>query len=614
MSGSLFPVSAIPSGVRTVYASFSGGADSLALLMSLAALRPDCPWELRAVHFEHGIRGDESLADAEFCRTVCEKLAVPLRIVPLNVPANILPGEGVEAAARRLRHESWRKIIRETSNQPAAVALGHNADDRIETLFLRLMRGSNMSGLHALHTVRTIGGVTWIRPLLTFSRAEIETFLSQSGMNDFRTDSTNLENDYDRNKLRNVVLPVLYREFPSARAGFLTAIRAIADDAAALDDAAEEAFRQADRPGGLSLDSLAKMPPALLPRVLRLWLGGDIPDRHFVERVRDLLKKPDSHAKTGRIPTEGGAVFSWRNGLLRKPKEDNSGNEQPGPVVWDYREVPAVRFGRTVLRFRGEIDSGANDLSFDSNTEIFDAEAFPDKLLIAARQMGDAMTPFGSTHSASLKKVFTDAHVPAEEQPLRPVVRDADRPETILWVPGVRRAAAYPVKSGGSLVGASPRGLLFSAERLVDVTAAIIGGPDGRILVCSRPAGTHMAGKWEFPGGKIESGETAEACIRREIREELGMEIAVGPVLTVMEHDYGVKYVRVTFFLAVSDDVPAAKDGQKLQWVTPDGIDTVDFLDADRPVSAEIKKKSKKIFSIYNKLRAESVNRVSKQP
>ena len=609
MSGSLFPVSAIPSGVRTFYASFSGGADSLALLMSLAALRPECPWELRAVHFEHGIRGDESLADAEFCRTVCEKLAVPLQIVPLNVPANIRPGEGVEAAARRLRQEAWRKIVRETANQPAVVALGHNADDRIETLFLRLMRGSNMSGLHALHEVRTVGGVTWLRPLLPFSRAEIEAFLAQSGRNDFRTDSTNLENDYDRNKLRNVVLPVLYREFPRARAGLLTAIRAIADDAAALDDAAEEAFRLADRPGGLYLDSLAKMPPALLPRVLRLWLGGDIPDRHFVERVRDLLEKPDSYAKTGRIPTEGGVVFSWRNGLLRKPKEDKVGNEQPGPVVWDYRTVPAIRFGRTVLRFRGEIDSGANDLSFDPNTEAFDAESFPNTLLIAARQTGDAMTPFGSTHSASLKKVFTDAHVPAEEQPLRPVVRDADRPETILWVPGVRRAAAYPIQSG-----ATSRGLLFSAERLVDVTAAIIGDPDGRILVCSRPAGTHMAGKWEFPGGKIESGETAEACIRREIREELGMEIAVGPVLTVMEHDYGIKYVRVTFFLAISDDVPTAKDGQNFQWVTPDGIDTVDFLDADRPVSAEIKKKSKKIFSIYNKLRAESVNRVSKQP
>ena len=155
---------------------------------------------------------------------------------------------------------------------------------------------------------------------------------------------------------------------------------------------------------------------------------------------------------------------------------------------------------------------------------------------------------------------------------------------------------------------------MFSSEPLVDVTAAIIGGPDGRILVCSRPAGKHMAGKWEFPGGKIEPGETPEACIRREIREELGMEISVGPVLTVMEHDYGVKYVRVTFFLAVSDDIPAAKDHQGFRWVKPEEIDSVDFLDADRPVSAEIQKKSKKISDIYNKMRKEIVNWVSKQP
>ena len=91
MQKTLFSGSAIPSGIRTVYASFSGGADSLALLMSLAALGKEARWELRAVHFEHGIRGAESLADAEYCRTVCERLGVPLEIVPLDVPHRLRP-------------------------------------------------------------------------------------------------------------------------------------------------------------------------------------------------------------------------------------------------------------------------------------------------------------------------------------------------------------------------------------------------------------------------------------------------------------------------------------------------------------------------------------------
>ena len=604
MTGSLFPRSAIPSGIRTVYASFSGGADSLALLTCLSALRKGAPWKLRAVHFEHGIRGAESLADAEFCRSVCEKLDIPFQIVPLDVPGHMQPGEGTEASARRLRQEAWREIVRETEKKPAAVALGHNADDRIESLFLRLMRGSNLSGLHALHAVREINGVVWLRPLLKFSRAEIEAYLADRGMNAFRTDSTNLRNDYDRNKLRNVVLPALYREFPHARAGLLTALHAIADDAAALDDAAEEAFRQAVRPGGLDLKELKKIPPALLPRVLRLWLDGQIPDRHFIERLRDLLDAPH-RARSGRIPSENGGVFLWRNGLLWK--SDGEPAEPEEAVVWDYRTVPAVRFGKTVLRFRGEISGG--DMPSGTDAAVFDAETFPRELILLPRQPGDAMTPFGSTHPVPLKKLFTDAHVSAAEQPLRPVVRNADRPEDILWVPGVRRSASCPIGPAEPF-----RGLLFSSEPLVDVTAAVIGGPDGRILVCSRPAGKHMAGKWEFPGGKIEPGETPEACIRREIREELGMEIAVGPVLTVMEHDYGVKYVRVSFFLAISDDAPSAKDRQGFRWVTTGGIDSVDFLDADRPVSAEIQKKSKKISGIYNKMRQKSVIWVSKQP
>ena len=163
MPASLFPASAIPSGVRTVYASFSGGADSLALLVRLSELGKTAPWEIRAVHFEHGIRGAESLADAEFCRTVCDRLGVPLQVISLNVPENLGTGEGVEAAARRLRLDAWRGIVVRTEKKPAAVALGHNADDRIESLFLRLMRGSNLSGLHALHAVRRFEDVLWIR-------------------------------------------------------------------------------------------------------------------------------------------------------------------------------------------------------------------------------------------------------------------------------------------------------------------------------------------------------------------------------------------------------------------------------------------------------------------
>ena len=605
MSGSLFPGSRIPSKIRTVHASFSGGADSLALLVCLSELRAaGARWELRAVHFEHGIRGAESLADADFCRDICKKIGVPLLVVPLNVPGRMRPGEGTEAAARRLRQEEWVKIVRRTGEQPAAVALGHNADDRIESLFLRLMRGSNMSGLHALRAVRRFDGITWIRPLLEFSRAEIEAYLAERGFQNFRTDSTNLQNNYDRNKLRNVVLPTLYREFPRARAGILTALHAIEDDAAALDDAADDAFRRAFQHGGLDLESLRKLSPALLPRVLRIWLDGQIPGRHFIERLRDLLDSPRP-AMSGRIPAENGGSYQWRNGLLRR--FDDEPAEPEDPVLWDYRATPAVRFGKTVLRFRGEVSGG--EMPSGTDSVLFDAETFPHELILVARLRNDELTPFGSDYSVSLKKLFTDAHVPASEQPLRPVVRNADEPTEILWVPGVRRSALYPVDPARPF-----RGLLFSSEPLVDVTAAVIGGPDGRILVCSRPAGTHMAGKWEFPGGKIEPGETAEACIRREIREELGMEIAAGPVLTVMEHDYGVKYVRVTFFLAVSDDAPSAKDHQSFRWVTPEEIVLVDFLEADRPVSEEIRKKSEKISDIYNKMRRESVIWVSKQP
>jgi mutator protein MutT len=117
------------------------------------------------------------------------------------------------------------------------------------------------------------------------------------------------------------------------------------------------------------------------------------------------------------------------------------------------------------------------------------------------------------------------------------------------------------------------------------VTAGIIRR-DGRLLITRRPEGSHLAGMWEFPGGKQEPGETLEACLAREIGEELGVEIRVGERIRVVEHEYEEKRVTLHFFLCELPDATGVRglQGQELRWVRPEELTSFRFPPPDHGV------------------------------
>lgn len=121
------------------------------------------------------------------------------------------------------------------------------------------------------------------------------------------------------------------------------------------------------------------------------------------------------------------------------------------------------------------------------------------------------------------------------------------------------------------------------------VVAAIIE-EDGRYLLARRLAGTHLAGAWEFPGGKCEPGESHEACLARELREELNVEAVIGGEVLVVEHAYPERRVRLHFRRCAIDRPPAAMLGQELRWATREELGTMELPDADRPLVALLTK------------------------
>jgi len=132
----------------------------------------------------------------------------------------------------------------------------------------------------------------------------------------------------------------------------------------------------------------------------------------------------------------------------------------------------------------------------------------------------------------------------------------------------------------------SPQG----GEGIIEVVAAVIER-DGRILIARRPAALHLGGLWEFPGGKRQPGETPEAALVREIREELDAAVTVGELLDDVEWTYPEKTVRLLFFRCALDDEPRAAEGQEIAWVAPADLDRYEFPPADGGLVARLRRR-----------------------
>ncbi|MBO4632051.1 MAG: tRNA lysidine(34) synthetase TilS [Lentisphaeria bacterium] len=436
---------------KTVYCSFSGGADSLALLLFLKEWSRRISFSLEAVHFEHGFRGSDSLEDADFCRTVCRREQIPFQLFRINVPAHRLKGEGDEEAARRMRLDYWRKIVRNPGN--SLIALGHHADDRIENVLLRLFRGSNSSGLSSMRSIQKMGHLTLIRPFIELTRAEIEAWLAARQEKFWRYDSTNDSMRYRRNYLRLKLLPEIIRIFPFARGGIRQSIRTLESDAACLEQLAQQEFKRLG--ARLPLEDLAGIPSALRVRLLRIFLQHElqqpsfVPDSRLLERFEKLIVSPRPSAK---IPIRGLPewLLTLRHGVFQLQPSSQSAVPEKS---WNPFEQPYCEWSNDLV-FRAELLKSEQILfSRDKSSAFFDANRIRDliPLRISCWKPGDKMIPFGKKTPLRLKKIFADAKIGTSERSDYPVIRGAD--DSILWVARLRNSNFAPVaKSSGEVL------------------------------------------------------------------------------------------------------------------------------------------------------------------
>lgn len=213
-----------------IVVGLSGGADSVALLRVLRELDYDC----LAAHCNFHLRGEESMRDERFCRDLCAGLGIEFIMQDFDVAqSRELTGESVEMACRRLRYDWWDSLLRVGVGH--VLAVGHHREDNVETFFLNLLRGSGLAGLKAMMP----RNVNTIRPLLDCTKAEIIDYLDSQGVK-FVTDSSNLSNDYKRNRLRNIVIPELEKVFPGVAETIAASISHLRDNYALYTDYTDE--------------------------------------------------------------------------------------------------------------------------------------------------------------------------------------------------------------------------------------------------------------------------------------------------------------------------------------------------------------------------------------
>lgn len=233
----------------------SGGPDSVCMLDIFARLQKKCSLELIIAHVNYGLRGNDSEKDEEFVRELAEKYSIAHKVYKVHKVEKIM-----ENALRDIRYEFFEKVRRE--NKFDAIAVAHNADDQAETFLMRVIRGAGLQGLASMQFKN--GKI--IRPLLATPRAEILEYLQNENLN-YRTDRTNLESKFLRNKIRNKLIPYIEKNYnPNIRKTIFDATVSIAQDYDFISGLEKKILPKFKN---LEISKLLRLHPAMQSRVLR---------------------------------------------------------------------------------------------------------------------------------------------------------------------------------------------------------------------------------------------------------------------------------------------------------------------------------------------------------
>ena len=448
---------------ETVLVAVSGGADSLALLYGLHALRGQLNCRFHVAHLNHCLR-PEAAADADSVQRHASLLDVPCTVRRVEVSRLVKQWKfSVEATGRKARYQFYETVCTEVG--ATKVALGHHRDDIAETVLMHLIRGSGAAGLKGIAPIRDL---KIIRPLVGFTRQQIEAFLTAIGVTP-RHDSTNTDKRYLRNRIRHELIPLLENDYnPNIRTGLSRTADVLSAESEYLNTTALAAFetcRMSDTdtvsvPNSVILNrtKFREYHISLQRRMLRQAISemlADTNDLYFVH-CEGMLNLIEGEAPNAVLALPNGLRFRRVYQQLIFERVANSGSASP--VETKSFSYPIAVPGKTsVTALNAEITAEVGDVSSGETRVIpngaceamFDYErlmgVFADtfRLTVRNRRQGDRFQPYGMQGTKKIKDFLMDAKVPRDARDSIPLLVCAGR---VLWVIGYTTCEPFKIK------------------------------------------------------------------------------------------------------------------------------------------------------------------------
>lgn len=427
----------------------SGGADSICLLDVLLELRETYGLDLFVVHINHGLRGEEAYGDQKYVEAFCEKHHLPCICYQEDVAGYSKAHHcSLEEAGRILRYQAFEHEYNEKHCNKIAIA--HNKNDLAETVLFHLARGTGLKGLVGIEPVR--GHI--IRPLLSVTREEIEAYLKDKGI-DYCTDSTNLETDFTRNKIRLQVLPLLNELNSQAVAHIAGTALQISEVEEYLKNQTNLLYeRVVSHENGLysvDIEKLLQEDKVLVKRVLRQMVGNaaggfkDIEEIHILA-VYELLQK--GVGKQVDLPLGVMARCGYDRLVIGKKEKMASLVLQASlNPLFIKIEVPGTYYlpelhKKLTFSF---LDYEKNMvIPKNSCTKWFDYDRIRDTIFLRTRRSGDFMQINKEGGTKLLKDIFINDKIPKEDRNHIPLLCEG---EHVMWIMGGRISEAYKVTS-----------------------------------------------------------------------------------------------------------------------------------------------------------------------
>ena len=420
----------------------SGGPDSLALLHIFHEFSANYNISIFAAHVDHMFRGAESALEAAFVVDFCKELDIPCFSVAIDVPKFIIEtGLSEEDAARVVRYRYLRRIAEELGG--AKIATGHHRDDQAETVLINILRGAGSTGIRGIQPVN--GEI--IRPLLSVSREEIVKYCKTHQLKP-RFDSSNLQTDYLRNRIRIMLLPQLEKQYNVAiKDALCRTATIIGDEHDFIQTTVENMWRQVvtEQAGKIFIDAgkIESVHIAVKREIIRRAIEkkqGTLTgiSFHHVEILLELL----AHGRVGSMAQLPNALVACKSydGLYLGV------NDFTLPSKVDYQGQVLSVPGTTSIPALGVMITtdltDEEDNSFHSHSAVFDWLTLSPPLFVRIRCAGDKFQPIGFHGTKKLKDFFIDAKIARQVRDCTPIICDS---QDIIWVGGYRQAESGKV-------------------------------------------------------------------------------------------------------------------------------------------------------------------------